>query len=171
MNLKLVAIAIVFASLFSFSAAYKWQENSYERIIAQQQADRLTIVKELTDKVLVSERNNNEITNQLNAKSSAQDATILNLRNQLASYRTRGNGLLINAKCGETAAGIANPTSNVGTTTNPTNAGGVCELPAVFASTVIETAAVADELRARASLCKEYAEAINKQRESIINDQ
>lgn len=169
MNIKLMAIAAVLIALFSFSAAYEWQENHYENVIAQQQMARLTEVKNLTDKVLVSERKNNDLTNQLNDKSAAQMAAISSLRSQLASYRNSSGSLLVAARCSDTATSVADAASIRPPTTSAGTPAGVCQLPAMLSEFLIKVMYDADSMRNTVEICRQYAEAIDKQRKEMYN--
>lgn len=167
-NLKLYLIIGIIVSALSGIVTYEFTSNHYEAIISAEHEQAALIVKQKTENVLAAERKNNETTELLNRKAFEQDKIINGLQNQLANLRTVNNGLRIQSKCISSAPTDANSTSSDFNSTTTRTTEGVCELPAMFADTITETARAADELRSRAEICKSFAEAIDKQRASML---
>lgn len=166
----MLAIASVVSALLACGLTYKYQESYYENVIAQEQLARQTEVTNLTKKVLDTERKNNDITSALDKKAVEQASTITGLRKQLDSYRDNSGRLYISANCSKAAPIVADSASLRPPATSAGTSDGMCQLPELFATTVIETAVAADELRARVIIAKEFAEAIEAQRKELSND-
>lgn len=174
MDIKTTVIAsIISAVLCSLAASgltYKYQESYYENVISTAELARQTEITNLTKNVLDTERKNNETTDALNKKYVVQTSEITALRRKLDSYRNSAGGVSVAASCSNATTGTSNeasiraPASATGVTSR------VCELPTVFTTTIIETAVAADILRNTALVCKEYAEAVEKQRGELSND-
>ncbi len=169
-DFKITAIVAIIVALFSGGLTYKYQQNHYENIISRQQSEQLTEVTNLTTKVLDTERKNNEITDALNKKHGVQTAKISALRSQLDSYKHSNGSVSVTARCSEATTGTADTTSLRAPATTTNDSAGVCQLPEMFTTTIIETAVAADILRNTALVCKEYSEAIEKQRKELSND-
>lgn len=170
MEIKLMAIFTVVIAIVTGIVTYEFTSNHYEAIISAEHEQAALIVKQKTEDVLAAERKNNETTELLNRKAFEQDKIINGLQNQLANLRTVNNGLRIQSKCISSTSTTPNsPSSDFNSTTTRTTEG-VCELPAMFADTITETARAADDMRGRLLICKEYAEAIDEQRKRMYND-
>lgn len=163
-------IACVLCSISAVGITYKYTSQHYELQIAEEHLMQQTALTKANEKVIIAERKNNETTELLNRKALDQDKIINGLQNQLANLRTVNNGLRIQSKCISSPTTTPDSTSNDFNSTTTRTTEGVCELPAMFADTITETARAADELRSRAIICQEYTESIIEQRKNISND-
>ena len=166
-----VAITAVVVGFASSGVTYKFVSAHYKEVIATAKEGAATALQKATDKVLLAERKNNDITAELNKKSLEHDKQLAAAKTELDRYRTVNRGLLVNARsCSAKAATPNSPATSAATA--PAEASGwVCELSELLSTRLTETLIAADELRSRAEICKSYSEAINKQREEMSKNE
>ena len=165
-----VAITAVVVGFASSSITWKYTSSHYKEIIATAKEEAATALQNATDKVLLAERKNNDITAELNKRALEQDKVVADLQTKLSQYRFGGTGVVrVIAKCDSSKATVADTASSSSQATSPTDSNGVCELPKLLTDTIIETARAADEMRGRLDTCRLYAEAIDVQREEMSN--
>lgn len=166
-----VAITAVVVGFASSSITWKYTSSHYKEIIATAKEEAATALQEATDKVLLAERKNNDITAELNKKSLEHDKQLAAAQTELDRYRTVNRGLLVSARsCSAKAATPNSPATSAATAPAETS-GWVCELSELLSTRLTETLIAADELRSRAEICKSYSEAINKQREEMSKNE
>ena len=166
-----VGVAVVIASVSTFGVTYKFVSSHYKQEIAAMELASATALQKATDKVLLAERKNNDITTELNKKALEHDKQLAAAQTELDRYRTVNRGLLVNARsCSAKAATPNSPATSAATAPAETS-GWVCELSELLSTRLTETLIAADELRSRAEICKSYSEAINKQREEMSKNE
>lgn len=163
-------VACVLCSLSSIGLTYKYTSQHYELQIKEEQIKQATALANLNAVVITKERENANITKQLNDSAIEYKEVVAKLNADIARYKLSNGSLLVRAnRCSSTTT-TTNSTPISATTGASTTTGGVCELQPSFGELLSKTFSDADEMRRRLLICKSYAEAIEKQRLGMIDD-
>ena len=152
-------------------AAYSYQTNKYERIIADANAKQDQIIADAASKALKTEREHAEAVAKFSADYQQQSKELASIRSSLDRLRGKYDGLWVKSTACQAGSSPPASTADGTESTDSTAPAGQCKLDAEFADSLIAAYAAADELTQRAILAQKYAEEIEKYRQERMNEQ
>jgi len=167
--LIVAAVTCCAVALTTGTLTYKYTSQHYELQISNEHLKQQTELANLNAKVVIKERDNANIKTKLDNLAIEYGKEVEKLNASLAKYKLSNGGLLIKSTRCEANARVANPTPVSNSTGTSTTPGGFCELQSSLGELLTKTFNDADSMRGNLLICKEYAEAIDKQRKEIYN--
>ena len=169
-NIKNILIAVAITALVTgiatSSITWKYTSSHYKEVIATAKEEAATSLQKATDKVLLAERKNNDITAELNKKALEHDKQLAAAQTELDKYRVSNRRLQFRAdSCSAKPVADSSSSGVVGGAASPSD--GVCILPESASEAISYTFAAADQMRDTLLICKEYAEQIEAQRKQM----
>ena len=163
-------IALIVGSASTFYITYNYQENKYERIIADEHKAQQLAVRQEAEKALRNERAAAQTIREIESKYTDTLAALNSVQGSFDQLRAQYGGLYIRVKSCQDNAGTSNSTS-AGASEGASDPEQWAELSRATAEQLEEIAREADELRSLALLAKEYAEAVEAQRERMMKNE
>lgn len=163
-------IALLVGSASTFYITYNYQENKYERIIADERKAQELAARQEVEKALRNERAAAQALRDIESKYADKVAELNGMQDRFNQLRTQYGGLYIRVKSCQDSTGTSNsPSASAAEGTSQSEQW--AELSRATAEQLEEIAREADELRAIAQAAKEYAEAIVAQRERMMKNE
>lgn len=149
---------------------YNYQKNYYEKKLLEIRNAQSQALLKAAKTTIEKERINQETTQTLETKYLEASKKLSVVTNAFDKYRSVDGRMYTKPTTCVSEAGSANSSASNTASEGSKPAKQLCELPRVFADTVVATAIDADEMRARLSVCLDYAASINKQREEMMKE-
>ena len=151
------------------TGAWVWQANKYDVKITRMEKEygdernkQVSEIAAANAKTLKAERESKERVSEAESKYVAANDSLRSVQDRLNRLSAQYGSLYVKSASCEAGTGSPAIPSSSNPQRNSEASTGVCKLSGEFGESLISTYKDADEMRARLTLCKEYAEEIVK---------